>query len=115
MQQQQLDRINNVANTLDKANEKFNQAKVVAPIMPISSIQDEEPGETFFSAGRIMFSFIVSVIGVGYMLYSRKSKGLVFGLCGAGLTMIGWFIPWLGVGVMLAGILISLPLFLAKR
>ncbi|MBI3828311.1 MAG: serine/threonine protein kinase [Planctomycetes bacterium] len=115
LQQAQLDRLNGVVHTMDKVDEKVKQAKIVEPILPISSIQDEEPGQSFFSAGRVMFAFITSIIGMVYMLYSRKSKSMSFGLCGALLSIMTWFIPWLSVGVMLAGVLISLPLFMAKR
>lgn len=115
LQQQQLDRITKVGDSLTKVQKKVDQAKVLEPMMPISSVQDEEPGETFFSAGRVMFSFLVSTLGLAYVLYSRKSKGMAFGVCGAILMLQGWFIPWLAVGVMLAGVLLALPLFLEKR
>ncbi|GMV81309.1 MAG: hypothetical protein AMXMBFR7_24930 [Planctomycetota bacterium] len=112
--QAQADYQNKMLGMMDKVDRQMGKAKVVEPIMPISSIGEAYEDDGHFSTGRIMYGFISSVLGAAYMLYSRKSKSLSFGLCGALLTFTSWFVPGLGWAVMLGGVCLAIPLFTAK-
>ena len=48
------------------------------------------------------------------MLYSRKTRGLAFGLCGAALILSSWLVPSLALTIMVCGVCLSVPLFTVK-
>jgi len=93
---------------------KVEQAKVVAPILPVTSVAELSQEEGHFTTARIMFAFFASVVGFSYLYYSRRSRGMAFGIGGAVLCLASWLLPSLPLAIMLCGIALAVPLFTVK-
>jgi hypothetical protein len=99
-----------LTRSLDRALNMAEKHKVVAPILPVSSLDSgESPSPSRIP--HLVFSFLMSVVGMVYLAYSRGSKNLTFGVSGALLVMYGWFVPWLAVLIIVGGLLITVPLY----
>jgi hypothetical protein len=99
---------------MKKVDKQFETAKIVEPILPISSVNQAYEDESYFNPTRVMLAFFASVIGMAYALYSRKNGNMMFGICGVVLMLSSWAMPSLPIAVMLCGVGISLPLFTYK-
>ncbi|MCK6473177.1 MAG: serine/threonine protein kinase [Planctomycetes bacterium] len=106
------DYMEGVAGSLEKAMAMGEKQKIVAPMTPISSVSSEDGLFTSGGTSKMVFCFIMSIIGMAYLIYSRGKKDLTFGIAGALMIMYGWFIPWFAAVIVIGGLLVTVPLFL---
>ncbi len=103
-----------LGKSLDRALGVADQQKIVAPVLPISSVPVESTARGYSSA-ELFLNLILGVVGMSYAMYGRKKPDFVFIFAGCGLTMFGWFVSSVALTFIVGGVLISVPFFLQER